>query len=590
MLPKDMLLYIKLSRHNPTSHQRSLGVVPPYGHRTNSMMLQSSASSNQEGISSSRSRSRSTGTNKSYTVTLKLLVVSDDVQNDVDGSRLVHRVKDSILTDACSATSFFLQQRGNQQPHQYCHQQPSTLTSSSPTTSFSGETGFVQQQVLKYLQTKDKYTSLASLLLKSQAFYEAYAIRDDGCSYHNEGDNDGSDDDGCGGENGGKPRLSPKSEVAIYQKKKVVVDLPRSENNKPFIPLCSGRRRLRRYQEASSCPTKQDEETETVVDERTTGFPISISHQYPFVGMVSLSERSSTIVTKDISATQHKCTPVIADTAQSSTSMVSSILLDKTERSSWNSNNDGSPYPRLSVGLDIVVFDPINTRLYTTEDDFLDVFQESFTGSEWRTIQNATSSGCRIEEFYIRWAMKESYTKAIGIGMGLDFSTFEFTLSFEDEELTTNSSIWEKCISQRATCMHNENVLNDDVDLKVEEGDLQQQQCQQQRNSSPVLCLEGRIHFLNETDDKKSCNLPTKNGSFVKFFFVPLLSPAPSKKIDGGMIQQQRPQQLREGCACVCVVGDHTVEVTSSLDDDDCYKLDIVWTDMEQLIQFHSKQ
>ena len=30
-----------------------------------------------------------------------------------------------------------------------------------------------------------------------------------------------------------------------------------------------------------------------------------------------------------------------------------------------------------------------------------------------------------MREFYLRWAVKEAYTKALGVGMGLDFGSFE---------------------------------------------------------------------------------------------------------------------------------------------------------------------
>ena len=35
-------------------------------------------------------------------------------------------------------------------------------------------------------------------------------------------------------------------------------------------------------------------------------------------------------------------------------------------------------------------------------------------------------------EFYLRWSMKESYTKALGLGLHLEFSTFETQLNVVD--------------------------------------------------------------------------------------------------------------------------------------------------------------
>jgi 4'-phosphopantetheinyl transferase len=95
-----------------------------------------------------------------------------------------------------------------------------------------------------------------------------------------------------------------------------------------------------------------------------------------------------------------------------------------------NVTEDFSSY---KVGLDIVVKEPVNQSLYDSVDDFLAVFEDSFAPSEWQMVTSATPH-C-LEEFYLRWAVKEAYTKAIGVGLGFDFKSFEVAFHLPDDHL-----------------------------------------------------------------------------------------------------------------------------------------------------------
>lgn len=79
----------------------------------------------------------------------------------------------------------------------------------------------------------------------------------------------------------------------------------------------------------------------------------------------------------------------------------------------------------VKVGLDIVTFDEINRRLYCNEREFVSAFRSSFAESEWNLI---TSSATVLNDFFLRWAMKEAYTKSLGLGMSLEFESFIITL------------------------------------------------------------------------------------------------------------------------------------------------------------------
>jgi phosphopantetheine--protein transferase-like protein len=244
--------------------------------------------------------------NQEINVHLTLLNLIDSVDAD-DGkaNNLVRLVEDDVLCKAVPAKKF--------------------LAGENPT---SEEVQFIQRQVLRFLQPKDKYAAFASVLLKSKAFHS----------------------------------MQKSTAVSSGFNERIVVDLPRTQHKKPYIPVSEILRSELKY-------GGNEEDL----------YPISISHQHPFVGIAQLD-------------------------------------MDF---------NYGMEEPIL-VGMDIVVFDEYNERLYSNEEEFLEVFRESFTDREWSFIQ--AQSVDRLQEFYIRWSMKEAYTKALGVGMGVDFSSFDLIL------------------------------------------------------------------------------------------------------------------------------------------------------------------
>lgn len=278
-------------------------------------------------------------------VNVTLLNIREDVENDDNkATQLVHLVLHDVLLKPSPAAK--------------------VLTNDIPTMQ---DIETIQNQVLRYLQPKDKYASLASVLLKSRAFYLTHGKH---CS----------------------------------DKPKVVVDIPRTEHKKPFIPLLSN---------------DSKHLGQSMLEENV--FPISVSHQFPFVGIAAFHENV----------------------------------------------NHGTGNSFL-LGMDIVVYDEFNPRLYNNVDEFLDVFQDYFTEREWRTIQSLSSN--RLQEFYIRWSMKEAYTKALGIGMGAKFASIDLCLPSDDEQ--TNGIFdammvrGNKVYIQRATVVYvNEEKANEQWDF-----------------------------------------------------------------------------------------------------------------------------
>mmetsp|Transcript_36346 Transcript_36346/g.86628 ORF Transcript_36346/g.86628 Transcript_36346/m.86628 type:complete len:394 (+) Transcript_36346:63-1244(+) len=213
----------------------------------------------------------------------------------------------------------------------------------------------VEKSVTRFIREPDRWTSLASLLMKSMSFH-VYRQKV------------ASTTTPCGDD-------EAKEELA----KLPIVDLPRTIYKRPYIPQLD------------------DDVDHGVEDQR---MKVSVSHQYPWV----------CIAQQELS--------------------------------------EGVSLP-CYFGMDVVVFTE-KTNLYTpTITDFLTSYKDSFTPWEWQRIQNRSTQpptswlrrtrkdprgdNEKLREFFLRWAIKEAYTKALGLGLGLDFDSFETRLRGIDE-------------------------------------------------------------------------------------------------------------------------------------------------------------
>ena len=370
------------------------------------------------------------------------------------------------------------------------------LKQQPPKTTFSAsieEAGDVRKRVSRFLKTNDKYLAFASMLFKSRFFHEVYY-------YYSE-----PPIDSVGSKN-------TNTRIEKQRQRRPVVQLPTTKYRKPYIPLPSG------WRKDSNHLAKEEDI-----------FSFSVSHQFPFVGFARIHHNYQTSINKGSSS------------SSSSNNNNNSFVI--------KSQAISGTMPPPIVGLDIVVFDKINPRLYSSEEEFLDVFRDQFTSDEWEnSIQQQSSATIRLREFYVRWAMKEAYTKAIGVGMGLEFKSFEIRLEegTDEDNAASDASIWSRIIRKN------------------------QEEISETTTTTIPVCFKGTIVFSNNENEDE----------YFYFYFLPLESN--TTNIDP-----------MEGCACVCVGsfrGRNSADDEN--DDDEKWKsyIDISWTDIEGLVQLHQNQ
>jgi phosphopantetheinyl transferase len=353
---------------------------------------------------------------------------------------------------------------------------------------------FLSQQILRYVKNRDRWLALASCLLKSQVYHRFVGLA--------LADDDDDDDSG---------KQHPQDDGAATtlpaaRKRALAIELPRSPYNKPFIPLRTARR-------------QREQEQQFIYE------AFSVSHQWPFAGVAFLDNNDD-------------------DDGPMMISSSSPLRLLQLHQ----------------VGLDIVVFDPPNDRLYTSVMEFVEVFQSQFTATEWQEIVHVGrrfNHNDLLREFYLRWAVKEAYTKALGKGMHVNFAEFEFRFTYHRPSSTS---------STEAECNDN-NDDDDNDDLKQEsrlEDGLWRWLCSQPSaaiDAGFCLPLTGTLMGTAVVGNGGSSrSTTTNNNSQWQFFFLPL--PAddddddrPPYDDDDDDLDRSLNKKTRRaaGCACVCI-------------------------------------
>lgn len=261
--------------------------------------------------------------------------------------------------------------------------------------------------------------------------------------------------------------IDPNMSVDVATTVLPVFDLPRTKFNRPFLPQTV----------AGNSSTRV---TEGEVRESRESM-MSISHQFPYLCMIQ-------------------------------------------KQSSDHASSMQIPYDML--GCDLVMFEPRLNKYIPTISDFLQPFVGCFTSSEWKAINGDTSSRPRsddsnVKEFYLRWAMKEAYTKALGVGLYVDYDSFEIRLIGHDVNSSDIEGDWKPRESLWGSIT---------TDL---------QQCNSNGRVERQVSFVGQI--LRTREPKSDA---VQNGYWV-FTFIPLVDGLVNNSIEAG-------ETSTGGCICIC--------------------------------------
>lgn len=93
--------------------------------------------------------------------------------------------------------------------------------------------------------------------------------------------------------------------------------------------------------------------------------------------------------------------------------------------------------------------------------EFFRIMNRSFSRSEWKEIKNLSlNESAQISMFCRHWALKESYLKAIGVGITIDLGTIIFKTNSElsENSVTTDTDLYINDIKQE--WLFEETLLN----------------------------------------------------------------------------------------------------------------------------------
>ena len=286
----------------------------------------------------------------------------------------------------------------------------------------------MKKSILQYHINTDKWVGFTSTLLKSLAYHRSIIDHRYDKLVRHDNHND---------------IVQQSSQQRSYSALPIV-DLPRTKYNRPYLPrVIAYNSRMSNNASSSSLYHNNNSSSSSSrggVDENWYSC-MNITHQYPFICMVQQQQQQRR---------QHQ---------------------QRRRRKDQSIVNNDKTISQLVVGVDVVTFH-INLNTYTpTVRDFLNSLLHCFTTWEWNRIINTTtkkqqrnsattttttnndnshqqqqrqqqrSDTSSIYEFYLRWAMKEAYTKALGLGMEINFNEVEIRLFGIDIDVAAAAAV-----------------------------------------------------------------------------------------------------------------------------------------------------
>lgn len=288
------------------------------------------------------------------------------------------------------------------------------------------------QSIIRYMKPNDKITQLTSTLLKSWLYYFYHRL------YHydyKDEENDHYDYE--------SKISSHACNSSDHEYKKVfpITLLQRSKYGKPYIQL-EFLKDIRDVNQQSSLPSATHEKVNNTTYKDKTKHPrsffswwakndtnitphrnkINEKHHHDSCNSDAISSANKVLLSLPFSISHQY--PI---TALSFITIAPNFLHSKYNKKCIERISEGNEVGLPLIGMDVVIFESTNGL---PVKDTLNFYQKSFTEWEWKQINDDSfNEKEKLIEFYLRWSMKEAYTKALGVGLGKEFQSFEFRLA-----------------------------------------------------------------------------------------------------------------------------------------------------------------
>ncbi|XP_060064366.1 L-aminoadipate-semialdehyde dehydrogenase-phosphopantetheinyl transferase-like isoform X2 [Ylistrum balloti] len=120
------------------------------------------------------------------------------------------------------------------------------------------------------------------------------------------------------------------------------------------------------------------------------------------------------------------------------THRISKFVFKKDAKSSMGDYAVLAAQGNCILGVDIM---KLETR--TDVASFFKTMRRQFTNEEWRVIQSPATDKEKLRLFFRLWCLKESYVKALGVGIGFEVGRLNFDLTTRniDSNVTTDTTL-----------------------------------------------------------------------------------------------------------------------------------------------------
>lgn len=92
------------------------------------------------------------------------------------------------------------------------------------------------------------------------------------------------------------------------------------------------------------------------------------------------------------------------------------------------------------VGVDVMRIDEERFEEEAKLDDFFHTMRRQFTFREWGNIRKGNRKE-QLLNFYRHWCLKESYVKAVGVGIGMNLLSLDFNVSKTLKDIVTSTQL-----------------------------------------------------------------------------------------------------------------------------------------------------